>query len=60
MSQDGLKVDGNVYCSLHHRPIRIFSEYNYAYLVEKRADKFFYRQNVICGVNPSLAIRLYS
>ena len=34
-------ADGNVYCSLHHRPIGVFSEYNYAYLVEKRADKFF-------------------
>ncbi len=41
ISQDELKADGNVYCSLHHRPIGVFSEYNYAYLVEKRADKFF-------------------
>ncbi len=40
ISQDELQADGNVYCSLHHRPICIFSEYNYAYLVEKRADKF--------------------
>ena len=41
ISQDELKADGNVYCSLHRRPICIFSEYNYAYLVEKREDKFF-------------------
>jgi nitrite reductase/ring-hydroxylating ferredoxin subunit len=41
ISQDELKPDGNVYCSLHRRPICVFSEYNYAYLVEKRADKFF-------------------
>jgi nitrite reductase/ring-hydroxylating ferredoxin subunit len=40
ISQDELKPDGNVYCSLHRRPICIFSEYNYAYLVEKRGDKF--------------------
>lgn len=39
--QDELKADGNVYCSLHRRPICIFSEYNYAFLVQKRADKFF-------------------
>lgn len=41
ISEDELKPDGNVYCSLHRRPICIFSEYNYAYLVEKRADRFF-------------------
>lgn len=41
ISQDPLKSDGNVYCSLHRRPICIFSEYNHAYLVEKRADKYF-------------------
>lgn len=39
--EDELKLDGNVYCSLHRRPICIFSEYNYAFLVEKREDKFF-------------------
>jgi nitrite reductase/ring-hydroxylating ferredoxin subunit len=41
ISRDELKADGNVYCSLHRRPICIFSEYNYAYLTEKRADKYF-------------------
>lgn len=39
--EDELKLDGNVYCSLHRRPICIFSEYNYAFLVEKRDDRFF-------------------
>lgn len=38
---DELKSDGNVYCSLHKRPICVFSEYNYAFLVEKRAQQFF-------------------
>jgi nitrite reductase/ring-hydroxylating ferredoxin subunit len=41
ISRDELKSDGNVYCSLHQRPICIYSEYNYAYLVEKRAERFF-------------------
>lgn len=41
ISRDELKADGNVYCSLHRRPICIFSEYNYAYLTEKRGDKYF-------------------
>tara|TARA_R110001583_G_scaffold104804_1_gene252212 strand:- start:386 stop:793 length:408 start_codon:yes stop_codon:yes gene_type:complete len=41
ISRDELKTDGNVYCSLHRRPIGIFSEYNHAYLTEKRADEFF-------------------
>lgn len=41
ISQDELKPDGNVYCSLHRRPICIFSEYNRAYLTVKRADEFF-------------------
>ena len=40
ISRDALKADGNVYCSLHGRPICIFSEYNHAYLTVKRADKF--------------------
>lgn len=40
ISRDELKADGNVYCSLHRRPICIFSEYNHAYLTVKRADKF--------------------
>ncbi|WP_158089080.1 Rieske (2Fe-2S) protein [Cognaticolwellia mytili] len=46
ISQDELKPDGNVYCSLHRRPICIFSEYNYAYLVEKRGEKFFISKSV--------------
>jgi nitrite reductase/ring-hydroxylating ferredoxin subunit len=46
ISQDELKADGNVYCSLHRRPICIYSEYNYAYLVEKRGDKFFIIKSV--------------
>jgi len=41
ISADELKGDGNVYCSLHRRPICIFSEYNYAYLTVKRADEFY-------------------
>ena len=41
ISHDKLKADGNVYCSLHRRPICIFSEYNHAYLTEKRAEEFF-------------------
>ena len=41
ISGDELKADGNVYCSLHRRPICIFSEYNHAYLTEKRADDFY-------------------
>ena len=40
ITRDELKTDGNVYCSLHRRPICIFSEYNQAYVVEKRADEF--------------------
>jgi len=41
ISHDELKEDGNVYCSLHRRPIGIFSEYNHAYLTEKRLGNFF-------------------
>ena len=41
ISGDELKIDGNVYCSLHRRPICIFSEYNFAYLVEKRGEQYF-------------------
>jgi len=41
ISHDELKKDGNVYCSLHRRPICIFSEYNHAYLVEKRDEQYF-------------------
>jgi hypothetical protein len=45
ISQDPLKSDGNVYCSLHRRPICIFSEYNHAYLVEKRAENYVIVKN---------------
>lgn len=41
ISHDKLNQDGNVYCSLHRRPICIFSEYNQAYSVEKRAEQYF-------------------
>ncbi|WP_440875367.1 Rieske 2Fe-2S domain-containing protein [Thalassotalea sp. PLHSN55] len=41
ISQDPLKADGNVYCSIHRRPICIYSEYNQAYSVSKRGQSFF-------------------
>lgn len=41
ISNDKLNKDGNVYCSLHRRPICVFSEYNQAFLVEKRHERFF-------------------
>lgn len=40
ISRDELNDDGNVYCSLHRRPICIYSEYNQAYLTEKRGDSY--------------------
>ena len=40
ISRDELKADGNVYCSLHRRPICIYSKFNQAYAVTKRDDKF--------------------
>ena len=40
ISRDELHADGNVYCSLHRRPICIYSEYNQAYLTEKRGDDY--------------------
>ena len=33
--------DGNVYCSLHRRPICLYSEYNNAYAVIKRNGVFY-------------------
>ncbi|MGK2232248.1 MAG: nitrite reductase/ring-hydroxylating ferredoxin subunit [Colwellia sp.] len=45
ISLDELKPDGNVYCSLHRRPICIFSEYNRAYLTVKRGDDFYIIKN---------------
>lgn len=44
ISQDPLKADGNVYCSLHRRPICIYSEYNQAFAVAQINDKFFIKQ----------------
>lgn len=41
ITNDELKADGNVYCAWHRRPICVYGEYNDAYPVEKRDDKFF-------------------
>ena len=41
ISRDELKDDGNVYCSLHKRPICVFSKFNQALSVEKRGSKYF-------------------
>lgn len=41
ITRDELKQDGNVYCSLHKRPICIFSKFNEAFTVEKSDDKYF-------------------
>jgi nitrite reductase/ring-hydroxylating ferredoxin subunit len=40
ISRDELKPDGNVYCSLHKRPICIYSKYNQAYAVVKREGQY--------------------
>jgi nitrite reductase/ring-hydroxylating ferredoxin subunit len=40
ISRDELKADGNVYCSLHKRPICIYSKYNQSYRVVKRNEKY--------------------
>ncbi|XPF95379.1 Rieske 2Fe-2S domain-containing protein [Colwellia sp. RE-S-Sl-9] len=40
ISRDELKPDGNVYCSLHRRPICIYSKYNQAYTVIKRDEQY--------------------
>lgn len=40
ISRDELKPDGNVYCSLHRRPICIYSKYNQAYAVIKRDEQY--------------------
>lgn len=40
ISHDKLQPDGNVYCSLHRRPICIYSEYNQAYRVEIRDGNY--------------------
>lgn len=41
ISDDALKADGNVYCSLHRRPICVFSEHNRAFSVCKEGDRWF-------------------
>ena len=41
ISKDELKDDGNVYCSLHKRPICVFSKFNQAFSVEKRDNKYY-------------------
>ncbi|GHE79005.1 Rieske 2Fe-2S domain-containing protein [Thalassotalea profundi] len=41
ISNDEVKADGNVYCSLHRRPICIYSEYNTAYAVINRDNNFY-------------------
>lgn len=41
ITTDELKLDGNVYCSWHRRPICVYSEYNQAFQVEKRGEQFF-------------------
>ncbi len=40
ISKDPIKPDGNVYCSLHKRPICLYSEYNQAFKVELRGQKY--------------------
>ena len=41
ITRDELKQDGNVYCSLHKRPICVFSKFNQAFAVQKKDDKYF-------------------
>lgn len=45
LTNDQVKADGNVYCSLHRRPICLYSEYNQAYAVEKKNDTFLILAN---------------
>jgi len=45
ISKDTLKPDGNVYCSLHRRPICIYSKYNQAYAVTLRDDEYVILQS---------------
>lgn len=40
ISRDELKPDGNVYCSLHKRPICIYSKYNQAFRVVKQDEQY--------------------
>lgn len=41
ISNEKVHQDGNVYCSLHRRPICLYSEYNNAYAVIKRNGVFY-------------------
>jgi len=45
ISRDALKPDGNVYCSLHRRPISIYSKHNQAYAVTLHNGKYLILQN---------------
>jgi nitrite reductase/ring-hydroxylating ferredoxin subunit len=45
ISRDELKPDGNVYCSLHKRPICVFSKFNQAFSVEERSGQYFIIQS---------------
>lgn len=41
ISYDDLKEDGNVYCTLHKRPICVYSEFNQAFTVKREAERWF-------------------
>ncbi|WP_426370510.1 Rieske (2Fe-2S) protein [Pseudocolwellia sp. HL-MZ7] len=45
ISRDVLKPDGNVYCSLHRRPICIYSKFNQAYAVVKHDEQYIIAKN---------------
>ncbi len=47
ISKEPLKEDGNIYCSLHRRPICIYSEYNMAYPVTKNGNDFILKANAL-------------
>jgi len=46
ISRDTLKPDGNVYCSLHKRPICIYSKFNQAYAVVKHDGQYIITKTV--------------
>lgn len=41
ISYDKLKNDGNVYCTLHRRPICIYSENNHAYEAKIENNRYY-------------------
>lgn len=45
ISYDELKADGNVYCTLHKRPICIYSEYNQAFNVVNEGERWYIPKN---------------